>query len=135
MYSWWWVELTPETCRVKPLRRINAIVASCWTYFTTIKHDARNHKYYALNVSYLCVCFFFGCVSLFGVTRLFWFAGAVSSFMAEWRELFDEGKTLNKKLLVKKSRDDLYTEMKGFEIQRFFFCVMFVRLLFAHART
>jgi len=23
----------------------NAIVASCWTYFTTIKHDAGNHKY------------------------------------------------------------------------------------------
>ena len=23
----------------------NAIVASCWTYFTSIKHDARNHKY------------------------------------------------------------------------------------------
>ena len=34
MYSWWWVELSPETCRVKPLRRINAIVAS-WIYFTT----------------------------------------------------------------------------------------------------
>ena len=34
MYSWWWVELSPETCRVKPLRRINAIVASCWNYFT-----------------------------------------------------------------------------------------------------
>ena len=28
---------------VKPLRRINAIVASCWNYFT-IKHDARNHN-------------------------------------------------------------------------------------------
>jgi len=28
------VELSPETCRVKPLRRINAIVASCWIYFT-----------------------------------------------------------------------------------------------------
>ena len=27
-----------------PLRRINAIVASCWNHFT-IKHDARNHKY------------------------------------------------------------------------------------------
>jgi len=26
------------------MRRINAIVASCWIYFT-IKHDARNHKY------------------------------------------------------------------------------------------
>jgi len=26
-------------------RKKNAIVASCWTYFTTIKHDARNHKY------------------------------------------------------------------------------------------
>jgi len=26
------------------LRRINAIVASCWIYFT-IKHDAGNHKY------------------------------------------------------------------------------------------
>ena len=43
LYSSWWVELSPETCRVKPLRRINAIVASCWNYFT-IKHDARNHK-------------------------------------------------------------------------------------------
>jgi len=28
------VELSPETCRVKPLRRINTIVASCWNYFT-----------------------------------------------------------------------------------------------------
>lgn len=74
---------------------------------------------YALNVYYLFVCLFFGCVSLFGVTRLFWCAGAVSSFMAEWRELFDEGKTLKEKLLVRKSRDDLYVEMKGFEIQRF----------------
>ena len=36
MYSWWWVELSPETCRVKPLRRINAIVGSCWIYFTII---------------------------------------------------------------------------------------------------
>ena len=36
MYSWWWVELSPETCRVKPLRRINAIVASCWIYFTIL---------------------------------------------------------------------------------------------------
>ena len=45
LYSWWWVELSPKTCRVKPLRRINAIVASCWNYFT-IKHDAWNHKYY-----------------------------------------------------------------------------------------
>jgi len=30
------VELSPETCRVKPLRRINAIVASCWNYFTML---------------------------------------------------------------------------------------------------
>ena len=22
MYSWWWVRLSPETCRIKPLRRI-----------------------------------------------------------------------------------------------------------------
>jgi len=36
--------LSPETCRVKPLRRINTIVASCWIYFT-IKYDARNYKY------------------------------------------------------------------------------------------
>jgi len=35
---------SPETFRVKPLRRINAMVAFCWIYFT-IKHDARNHKY------------------------------------------------------------------------------------------
>jgi len=26
--------MSPETCRVKPLRRINAIIASCWIYFT-----------------------------------------------------------------------------------------------------
>ena len=37
--------MSPETCRVKPLRIKNAIVASCWTYFNTIKHDARKHKY------------------------------------------------------------------------------------------
>ena len=30
------MRLSPETCRVKPLRIKNAIVASCWTYFTTI---------------------------------------------------------------------------------------------------
>ena len=41
---WYNKKMSPETCRVKPLRRINAIVASCWNYFT-IKHDARNHKY------------------------------------------------------------------------------------------
>ena len=34
LYFWWWVRLSPETCRVKPLRIKNAIVASCWTYFT-----------------------------------------------------------------------------------------------------
>ena len=28
------MELSPETCRVKPLRRINAIVAFYWIYFT-----------------------------------------------------------------------------------------------------
>ena len=33
------MELSPETCRVKPLRRINAIVASCWNYFTTELRD------------------------------------------------------------------------------------------------
>jgi len=30
LYSWWWVRLSPETCRVKPLRIKNAIVASWW---------------------------------------------------------------------------------------------------------
>jgi len=30
------VRLSPETCRVKPLRIKNAIVAS-WTYFTTTR--------------------------------------------------------------------------------------------------
>ena len=42
MYSWWWVRLSPETCRVKPMRIKNAIVASCWTYFT-IGH--KQHMY------------------------------------------------------------------------------------------
>jgi cell shape-determining protein MreD len=52
------MELSPETCRVKPLRRINAIVASCWIYFT-IKHDARNHniKIWAGFLA-VCVCVF-----------------------------------------------------------------------------
>ena len=30
------MRLSPETCRVKPPRIKNAIVASCWTYFITI---------------------------------------------------------------------------------------------------
>ena len=35
MYSWWWVRLSPETCRVKAIaKNKNATVASCWTYFT-----------------------------------------------------------------------------------------------------
>ena len=38
MYSWWWVRLSPETCRVKAnAKNKNAIVASCWTYFTYYK--------------------------------------------------------------------------------------------------
>jgi len=37
------VELSPETCRVKPLRRINAIVVSCWNYFTiSMMHGTTN---------------------------------------------------------------------------------------------
>ena len=40
------MELSPETCRVKPLRRINAIVASCWNYFT-------------ISLSYSCYFLFF----------------------------------------------------------------------------
>ena len=38
------MELSPETCRVKPLRRINAIVASCWNYFTIITGDRSLRK-------------------------------------------------------------------------------------------
>ena len=31
----WWVRLSPETCRIKTIaKNKNAIVASCWTYFT-----------------------------------------------------------------------------------------------------
>ena len=44
MYSWWWVELSPETCRVKPLRRIDAIVASCWIYFTIPNYQPYFHS-------------------------------------------------------------------------------------------
>ena len=36
----WW----NKSNKMQQLWRINAIVASCWIYFT-IKHDARNHKY------------------------------------------------------------------------------------------
>ena len=44
MYSWWWVRLTPETCRVI-LQQINTcillhLVGSYW-----YSHDARNHEY------------------------------------------------------------------------------------------
>ena len=35
LYSLWWVRLSPETCRVKPLWIKNEIVASCWTYFAS----------------------------------------------------------------------------------------------------
>ena len=31
----------------------NAIVASCWTYFTTIKRDVRNHKYKKILPTYI----------------------------------------------------------------------------------
>jgi hypothetical protein len=43
-------EISPTRCNncvlfAMGLRIKNAIVASCWTYFTDVKHDARNHKY------------------------------------------------------------------------------------------
>ena len=47
LYSWWWVELSPETCRVKPLRRINATVASCWNYFTIVTYFAASIQFRA----------------------------------------------------------------------------------------
>ena len=47
------MELSPETCRVKPLRRINAIVASCWNYFTitqqkSIQNQIKRRKWYCI---------------------------------------------------------------------------------------
>jgi len=64
---------------------IGMVELTCWglLYFLVsneIKLPAIWGCNYALNVSYL---FVFCCVALFGVTRLFWCAGAVSSFMAE----------------------------------------------------
>ena len=52
MYSWWWVGLSSETCRVKPLRRINAIVASCWIYFTIINKPLLLHLFGCLYYLY-----------------------------------------------------------------------------------
>ena len=31
--SWWWVEITPETCRSIFQKKINCNIASCWKYF------------------------------------------------------------------------------------------------------
>jgi len=38
-------EIVARNMYSKAIANKNAIVASCWTYFTTIKHDVRNHKY------------------------------------------------------------------------------------------
>ena len=44
--------MSPETCRVKPLRIKNAIVASCWTYFTSFY----NFNYFNnLRIFIICV--------------------------------------------------------------------------------
>ena len=59
------MRLSPETCRVKPLRIKNAIVASCWTYFTNI-----GYYFYYYIMSYLfdrfltCVCWYCICINL-----------------------------------------------------------------------
>ena len=81
---------------------------------------------YVLNVFYL---FVFCCVNLLGVARLFWCDGAISSVVAEWREQFDEGKTLNRNLSVSKNRADLCVEVKGFKQFRNVFHVIFVKLI------
>ena len=41
--------------RVKPLRRINAIVASCWNYFTTIQMKYRSLKVGRTGMRIVCV--------------------------------------------------------------------------------
>ena len=51
LYSWWWVRLSPETCTVKPLRIKNAIVASCWTYFTNYSHPSIALLFFSLSLS------------------------------------------------------------------------------------
>ena len=46
MVTLYFMELySSEICPTRSIaENKNAIVASCWTYFTTIKHDARNHN-------------------------------------------------------------------------------------------
>ena len=77
MYSWWWVRLSPETCKVKPLRRIKTQLLHLVGLFTTIsmmlgttnikKKAPKLHivmrffkfKPVVSNVLYVCACSMF----------------------------------------------------------------------------
>ena len=54
LYSWWWVELSPETCRVKPLQRIKTQLLHLVVLISLLKsmmHGTTNIKL-LLRVSY-----------------------------------------------------------------------------------
>ena len=42
MYSWWWVRLSPETCRVKPLRRIKTQLLHLVELISLPRHLSQN---------------------------------------------------------------------------------------------
>ena len=102
LYSWWWVRLSPETCRVKTLRIKNAIVASCWTYFTTIKHDARNHKYKINFVSPWENFLIFKVIPFFFLTL----QSHKTMTVSRWRSLFKEHRFLTYWLVLEGSYCD-----------------------------
>ena len=72
MYSWWWVRLSPETCRVKPLRRIKRNCCILLDLF-------HNYKTWCTEPQILNVC---GCRDLILTSLLFFIPCLIMFLMA-----------------------------------------------------
>ena len=51
MYSWWWVRLSPETCRVKPLRRIKTQLLHL-VWLISLLYEQEHFKLWSVHCSW-----------------------------------------------------------------------------------
>ena len=72
MYSWWWVRLSPETCRVKPLRKIKTqllylvgLISLLWRFPSwTHGPTASLQEFLVAELRCLTLLFYFWAISL-----------------------------------------------------------------------
>jgi hypothetical protein len=110
LYSWWWVRLSPETCRVKPLR----IKKRNWLLFSCLRKGVKSDYWLHL----LSVCLSAVLVEKLGFQR--------KDFQKNWISEFFFNSVMKTEVLSKydknngNSHEDLSTVVTGKCLHEFF---------------